>query len=575
LSFWPPNSLGQYFDTPIRTVLGQHLSVLDTNWGQGEDFFDTYRNWCEFDSMEFQLNYVVLANVSPNIKEFLDITTSNHPTSKLLIQGFNIFEEAAPLDCKFQRWTFNDGKCRLTICTGEINDLLKDLTFSSDYVYLKVESTTQEKIWGNTANIKLLKKLCRNGTQIVSRSSYGLKIEKWLPLGFICDHQKKFSTSLSKIERLSYEPTWLLKKTRSKDWRKSQKTGHCIVIGAGLSGASAAWSLAQRGWRVQVVETQSESAKEASSLPVGLMVPHISKDDSPLSKLSRYGIRLTLQALRNLLIEGSHWSNSGVEEVNFQDEKISKLFHPSGTWVKPKKLVNAYLSHPNIELHTDRLVTNIQMNDLGWILFDKENKLLGQTPHLICANAGGVNNLLLQLSKKQRSLVYPNLYGYKGFLTSAKESETPFAIFPDQPLNGAGSFIPKIQDGIEKKWYLGANFEPLGANILNDTVQHQQNLTRLEKLSPDLYKSFDKSLIIDKLESWTGIRWTSKDRLPVVGQIDPDLLPGLWICTGMGSRGLSMSLLCAEVLVARMNGEPLPIPASLAKSISIHRFNLY
>lgn len=91
MSFWPPNSLGQYFDTPIRTVLGQHLSVLDTNWGQGEDFFDTYRNWCEFDSMEFQLNYVVLANVSPNIKEFLDITTSNHPTSKLLIQGFNIF----------------------------------------------------------------------------------------------------------------------------------------------------------------------------------------------------------------------------------------------------------------------------------------------------------------------------------------------------------------------------------------------------------------------------------------------------------------------------------------------------
>jgi tRNA 5-methylaminomethyl-2-thiouridine biosynthesis bifunctional protein len=55
------------------------------------------------------------------------------------------------------------------------------------------------------------------------------------------------------------------------------------------------------------------------------------------------------------------------------------------------------------------------------------------------------------------------------------------------------------------------------------------------------------------------------DRMPVVGALDAGDQPGLWICAGLGSRGLSFSVLCAELLAARMNAEPLPVEASLAK----------
>jgi tRNA 5-methylaminomethyl-2-thiouridine biosynthesis bifunctional protein len=39
----------------------------------------------------------------------------------------------------------------------------------------------------------------------------------------------------------------------------------------------------------------------------------------------------------------------------------------------------------------------------------------------------------------------------------------------------------------------------------------------------------------------------------------------------MGSRGLSFAALCAELLAARLGGEPLPVPTSLARSLEVGR----
>jgi tRNA 5-methylaminomethyl-2-thiouridine biosynthesis bifunctional protein len=39
----------------------------------------------------------------------------------------------------------------------------------------------------------------------------------------------------------------------------------------------------------------------------------------------------------------------------------------------------------------------------------------------------------------------------------------------------------------------------------------------------------------------------------------------------MGSRGLSFSVLCAELLAARMGAEPLPLEASLARFLHPRR----
>jgi tRNA 5-methylaminomethyl-2-thiouridine biosynthesis bifunctional protein len=48
-------------------------------------------------------------------------------------------------------------------------------------------------------------------------------------------------------------------------------------------------------------------------------------------------------------------------------------------------------------------------------------------------------------------------------------------------------------------------------------------------------------------------------------------LSGLWLCAGMGSRGLSFSMLCAELLAARWGAEPWPLEVGLARSLDALR----
>ncbi|MFT4267896.1 MAG: FAD-dependent cmnm(5)s(2)U34 oxidoreductase, partial [Xenophilus sp.] len=64
------------------------------------------------------------------------------------------------------------------------------------------------------------------------------------------------------------------------------------------------------------------------------------------------------------------------------------------------------------------------------------------------------------------------------------------------------------------------------------------------------------------------------DRRPLVGPLPGLPAPagsGLWVCTALGSRGLSFAALCAELLAARWHGEPLPVAAALARGLDTAR----
>jgi tRNA 5-methylaminomethyl-2-thiouridine biosynthesis bifunctional protein len=47
---------------------------------------------------------------------------------------------------------------------------------------------------------------------------------------------------------------------------------------------------------------------------------------------------------------------------------------------------------------------------------------------------------------------------------------------------------------------------------------------------------------------------------------------GLYMNTAMGSRGLTLGLLCGELLAAQWHGEPLAIEARLAQFLDATRF---
>jgi tRNA 5-methylaminomethyl-2-thiouridine biosynthesis bifunctional protein len=97
------------------------------------------------------------------------------------------------------------------------------------------------------------------------------------------------------------------------------------------------------------------------------------------------------------------------------------------------------------------------------------------------------------------------------------------------------------------------------------------------------------------LRGRVGFRTASPDYLPMVGAV-PDFarfcadfadlrrnarqvinttgshLPGLYLSTGHGSRGLTSTPLSAEILAAQISGEPWPVAANLYRALVPARF---
>ena len=68
-----------------------------------------------------------------------------------------------------------------------------------------------------------------------------------------------------------------------------------------------------------------------------------------------------------------------------------------------------------------------------------------------------------------------------------------------------------------------------------------------------------------QVQGWAGIRCATPSRLPSLGPLDG--LPDAWVCSGMGSRGLTFAALCGELLAARLHGEPLPLEQRQADAL--------
>ena len=347
----------------------------------------------------------------------------------------------------------------------------------------------------------------------------------------------------------------------------------CIVIGGGLAGASAAASLARRGWQVTVLDRATAPAAGASGLPAGLFAPHVSPDDAPLSRLTRAGIATTRQWAQGLLAEGVDWAPSGVLEHCVKKQRrlpagldaawsapasaaalaaaglppdAPALWHAGGGWLRPARLVAELLAQPGIEWRGGvEAAQPIRMEDGRWRVAD------AIAPLVVIATGAGSMALCPQLPLRP-------LRGQVSWARGA--AALPF------PANGHGNFIPCAHDEHGPFWLMGSTFERGESQTVKTPSEeaegHTANMDKLRALLPGL------NLALQPQHAWSGVRCTVPDRMPIVGP----LAPGLWVSTGMGSRGIALAPLCAELLAARLHGEPLPLEPRLAQALGTERF---
>ncbi|MGQ3130313.1 FAD-dependent oxidoreductase, partial [Variovorax sp.] len=148
------------------------------------------------------------------------------------------------------------------------------------------------------------------------------------------------------------------------------------------------------------------------------------------------------------------------------------------------------------------------------------------------------------------------------------------AALPAAPVNGDGHLIAGVPepDGGAPLWLAGATFDRDSHDLAPRDSDAEAVRERATRLHPPSAESIDQAFARGEAQAWVGVRCASGDRRPLVGPLgDAPEDKGLWACTALGSRGLSFAALCAELLAAQWHGEPLPLPAALAKALDTRR----
>ena len=532
--------------------------MLDTEFHDGQRFLNTWQAWTQDPCRPRFLHYVGVAL----LQGFAPVSTESLAAPELRLLAQELSAQCQGLGPGFHRIALEQGAVSLTLCLGPVDAMLGEHVFQADTLWA---SAPRDK-WA----AQLLARRCKRGTRFclsrTTEATAGATADIQLPsllsgAGFELDETVADSAFFSG----RFNPLWQIPSSRNPARQVAPAPGRCAIIGAGLAGASIAHALALRGWRVSVLDQEAMPAGGASGLPAGLAVPHVSTDDSPRSRLTRSGIRLMAQHASRLLESGQDWEQCGVLQRRADG---SALWHPQAAWVKPYRLVQAWLAQAGIEFVGNTRIAKLRRADSLWLLGDVQGNEIGPFEVVVVANAMGCNALLKSSDALSEKL--SALQSIHGTLSHGTYAEA-IPDLPATPVNGRGCFIPHVPDAAGEQWCVGSTFEPDALAAADIWAQHASNMKRLQHLIPDVGFEIAETLDRGPVSQWTATRCVTHDRLPLVGPAGTAQNAGLWLCIGMGSRGLSFAALCAELLVARLCAEPLPVEFSLSRNLDANR----
>ncbi|GKT20673.1 FAD-dependent 5-carboxymethylaminomethyl-2-thiouridine(34) oxidoreductase MnmC [Acidovorax sp. SUPP3334] len=604
--------------------------ILETGFGLGLNFLVTWAVW-RADPGRPALLHFASCEAFPVAAADLLRAGAAHPELAPLAQ--QLHDQFWGLLPGVHRLAFEQGRVLLTLYVGDAQAMLRQQMPVADSVYLDGFSPQRNPgIW-DEHTLKAVARCCRRGTRLATWTIARAVRDTLAQCGFLVAKVPGVPPKRDNLQA-TFDPAWEPRAARNAPPPvEVEAPSECLVIGAGLAGASVAASLARRGWKVRVLDRADAPASGASGLPAGLFAPHVSPDDSVLSRLSRSGVRTTLQALSALPV-GEAWSPCGVLEHRVDgspgmpaawghgagsdwsrpaDAKaLAQAGLPNGAvacwharagWVRPARWIGALLDHQAIAWQGGASVHRLRRGPANpegtanWQAIDAQGAVLAEAPYVVVA-AGPQSMPLLDERWVLQPLRGQVSWGDHGAEDGESGASGAPGVWPGFPVNGNGNLVPHIPGpNGARRWYMGSTFErdatqlPLSAD--EAAAAHAANWTKLQtllpavadRLAPAFEQAAARAAHADHatdaapstaqdhpaVRAWAGVRCTSHDRLPIAGPVDPHALPGLWVCTAMGARGLTLAPLCGELIAARLHGEPLPLDSRLARALGTER----
>ncbi len=586
-------------DLPQRWQSQHRFVILETGFGLGLNFLATWRAWRD-DPQRCQRLHFVSFEKHPFSAADLAIAQQAWPEFADL--AGELQKHWPPLTPGVHRLHLDDHRVILTLIFGDATKQLRAIDAAVDAFYLDGFSPAKNpELW--------TPELCKSLARLAAP---GATLATWSVAGHVREALQAAEFDLEKRPGFAGKRQMLSGRFRSR--RPNRHTPpaerRAIVIGAGIAGSTSAYALAAAGWQVTVLEATAGPATGASSNIAGVLRPLPSADDNRLSRLTRAGYLATRALLGSL--PAARWSACGVlhlgrepiheaqqkrtvealgwpdEVMQFVDRDTARQmlgwpvdtggwWFPNGGWVQPPSVCRTALAAfpERITVKVAAAVHCLKRAKTGandsvdsWQALAADGTVLAEAPVVVMASGTTAPDFEQFAWLPQKAV--------RGQVT-----HLPAATTPSLPhvVCKLGYAMPEI-DGLR---LIGATLQAGDTDRSLREIDHRENLARLNLSLP----GFAPELDLAKLGGRVGFRPMSPDRLPIVGPV-PDAVaatpntrlhalprqPGLWCVQGFGARGIVWSALMADLLVSRIEGEPLPLESDLVDACDPGRFLL-
>ena len=579
---------------PGRWAGRRRFVALEAGFGLGHNFLATWAAWQADPQRCDQLWYLALDKHPPRREDLVRA----HAHSPQPEQAAALQAAWPPLTPDMHLLRLDGGRVNLLLAWGDIADVLPEWLASVDAFYLDGFAPDRNPAMWDAWRLRQLPRLAARGATVATWSSAEPVRQGLRAAGFTVQSAEGFGKQPATTVG-HFAPRFASPPPPGR--AVAADVRHVAIVGAGLAGAAVAQALAGRGLQVTVFDRQPHCAGETSGNPGGLFHGIVHGADGPHARWLRAAALHCQRALAPLLadgrvagrLDGLLRGEQALDELAMQamlqrlalpDDYVQvvhdgisdeRWFYPGGGWASPADLCAAWLQAPGITTRYGEPVQALQpIGQGGWQLLGADGQSLAAADAVVLCNAADA----LRLLGPDTAAALGPLQRVRG-QTTVLPADTP-GLPPLQTPWADGGYALRLGDG---RLLCGATSQAGDEDPAMRDADHTHNLDALRRLT-----GWAGDVDATTLGGRVGWRLQSDDRLPLLGPV-PDVrasagqrradqprfvprVPGLWLFTALGSRGITQAALGGEVLASWLTGDPVPLPASLLDAVDAARF---
>lgn len=549
---------------------GACFTIGETGFGTGLNFLAAWRLFEQVAPQDARLDFVSVEGL-PLSRETMDRALS--PWAELGAYRGSLLEQWGPILPGMQRLRFANGRVRLTLLVGPVDEALPSIDASVDAWFLDGFAPSRNpEMWSDAVF-----------SEIARLSAHQATLATYTAAGFVRRGLDAAGFDIEKRPGFGTKRDMTVGDYRERG-RQKRAVKDAVVIGGSLAGAFAARSLAERGVSVTVIERQHTEAGELPSLQprVSVLQPKISDISDRNGGWLREGYAFMERWLRSDagLSERVGWVPCGSFQTRPADgslksqkqmqryQRFNEQFNQTGlcSWIdadaterevglallaggllveragllRPAGLCTALLEHPLITMRDGVSIKSLKQIASRWAISQSDGiGFEAEAVVLACATEALslVPHAGLELKPVRGQVTMLDTASQCGELTGLRRA-----------LFYGGYLLPECQG----HQTLGASFVPGDAGVDWRLEEHVFVCEKLCDLlaSNELREVSARLKALADVHGWSGIRTTTPTHRCYAQAIGE----GLYASLGHGSHGIASAARAAEHLADLMTG---------------------